>query len=757
MSDSEPASAPVGPRSCCLCGLPTISGANQARAVFFGGFGRQSTHLGADWGTPLHMRLRQPMTYTTGGALLALGLFGVTPGCGCASGGSTAGAEGSTGETDSGTAETEASDTENEPPEATPSATTRRLSNRELSQSLLVLTGVQPPALSRLPPETDGLVFDRIVNGQTTSRSHLEAHLAIADQVASTLLAEQRLDDLTSACADEILPPATPQILVAVNGSSFSGAPQWACVVQEDQPTQLFCQYSGVPAASYSHNFSAPGTYEIELDLNTNASVDTLDIVIGGNLVESYSNIAGDFVATATVQIPEAAATPITFALTTAPEDNNLAVRFGELRVEGPLDPTLGLYDAEQQACGSALVDTLGPLAFRRPLNENESERLHGLFTEGHQNDGFSAGLRMLFEGILANANFLYLVEIGDAVDGDEGAFALRPWELAARLSYALCERPPDAALRDAAASGALADVNTLEEHARRLLAQPCGRATVRRFYEQWLELDELPELNKSPETFPEFDEDVRAGLISESARFIDEMLWSEKATLEELFTTNLAWPDPRSAALWGLQGVTEQERVTLGDERAGILTLPGVLAATGEFDGTSPVTRGVFVLEHLLCDELEPPPEDLEIVPPPPDPGLSTRDRWAAHSSVPGCSACHALIDPPGFALENFDGIGRHRTLENGVAVDARGGAVGLDEEVEGGAELSRALATSQVAAACFAKQWLRFSLGRWDTEQDAQSLEALSAAARSQDMSEVLVTIVSSRAFRHRFEANQ
>src|SRR5690606_21249443 len=140
---------------------------------------------------------------------------------------------------------------------------------------------------------------------------------------------------------------------------------------------------------------------------------------------------------------------------------------------------------------------------------------------------------------------------------------------------------------------------------------------------------------------------------------------------------------------------------------RAGILTSPSILAVTGTFDGTSPVHRGVYVLEQMLCSRPPPPPGDVEIVPPPPDPALTTRERWAAHSDDPVCSSCHRVIDPVGFAFEGSAGIGRHRTEENGHPVDASGGipTLGLEDgSLVGGAELSRALASAMELRSCLA-----------------------------------------------------
>jgi hypothetical protein len=171
-------------------------------------------------------------------------------------------------------------------------------------------------------------------------------------------------------------------------------------------------------------------------------------------------------------------------------------------------------------------------------------------------------------------------------------------------------------------------------------------------------------------------------------------------------------------------------------------------------------VRRGVFVLEHILCQELQPPPPELMGSPPPADPEATTRERWEQHSADPSCSGCHELIDPIGFTFEEFDAIGQHRTTENDRPVDATGGAPSIgaaDGTLVGGAALARAVAESPEAVSCFAKQWLRFSLGRLETDSDEDSLAAVEAALASGSLHDALVSITTTSAFTFRYEEVQ
>jgi len=220
-------------------------------------------------------------------------------------------------------------------------------------------------------------------------------------------------------------------------------------------------------------------------------------------------------------------------------------------------------------------------------------------------------------------------------------------------------------------------------------------------------------------------------------------MFWDEAADLETFFTSTRSWPDPSSGFL-------------ANTTRTGILEQPALLAVTAPFDGTSPVRRGVFVLEHILCKPIPPPPAELGVAPPPPDPSLSTRDRWAQHSSDPACEPCHSEIDPIGFLFEEYDGIGQFRSEDEGHPVDATGGvpALGLDDGLEGVAELAQTLATAHEVSQCFATQWLRFSLGRLEQPADEAAIAAAADVLGSASMREGLVEFVRSPSFRHRYE---
>ena len=250
----------------------------------------------------------------------------------------------------------------------------------------------------------------------------------------------------------------------------------------------------------------------------------------------------------------------------------------------------------------------------------------------------------------------------------------------------------------------------------------------------------------------------------AEENRFFEELFWKNNAKLADIYNSDRVWPHPQSAFIYGFDNVLEQEERTLDSTRSGVLSHPALLSVTGRFSDTSPVKRGVFVLEQILCKEPRPVPQGLEITPPDPDPSLTTRERWAAHSSSPGCAGCHKDMDPIGFAFEGFDSIGVYRTMENSRPVDTRGGAplIGIEDgEIDGAAEFSRVIATSPFVASCFAKQWLRFSLGRPESEQDSsidvKVVDEMRERLRNKSMKEAMMGLLESQVLTYRIEEKE
>jgi hypothetical protein len=275
----------------------------------------------------------------------------------------------------------------------------------------------------------------------------------------------------------------------------------------------------------------------------------------------------------------------------------------------------------------------------------------------------------------------------------------------------------------------------------------------------QWLELDPLRDAEKDAALFPTFDT-VRPQMLEETRRFIDHVFWDPAATAGDLFTSTTSFQTKPLATLYGVTGPSGStyQQVTLdSSQRRGVLTLASVMATYAKLNETHPVIRGKLIRERVLCRQLTPPPEGLEIIPPDPDPTLTTRERYKEHSTNALCAGCHSLTDPIGFGFENYDPIGAYRTTENGKTIDSTGqltGTLDANGSFANGVELATRLGGSAEVKDCLATQWVRFGLGRRETADDACSLEQAQGlfTASGHRLPELLLAVTQTDAFLYR-----
>ncbi|MBC8073299.1 MAG: DUF1592 domain-containing protein [Deltaproteobacteria bacterium] len=437
-------------------------------------------------------------------------------------------------------------------------------------------------------------------------------------------------------------------------------------------------------------------------------------------------------------------------------------------RATGSLDALLPCVPADvgEDACAHTFIADFAVRAYRRPLQDGELDALLGIY--GHARDKLDAdlagALRLVMTAVLQSPQFLYHWEQGSAEPiVEDDIVALSDHEVGARLSYFLWSSMPDAELFAAADAGELRTAEAVEAQARRLVADPKAFATVETFHVQWLGLGHLGAIVKSPDAYPEFDDDVRASIAASTSAFIRWAMLESDGRVETLLTSNMAFVDERLAALYGVDGISGdalQGPVALPSERrAGLLTSLGFLAAhANAFEG-SPMARGLIIREQLIsCGPLPPPPMDVPIPElPPPDPTVPIRERYDAHGSVQPCVSCHKLMDPIGFGLGNFDAVGGWVDVDGGKPVDATGVVTqldGTDVEFDGPVELAHVLADSEQVRRCIAQQWLRFGLARHEEpEDDATFDRAYEAfAAADHNVRELLVALATSPSFRYR-----
>ena len=422
---------------------------------------------------------------------------------------------------------------------------------------------------------------------------------------------------------------------------------------------------------------------------------------------------------------------------------------------------------ADPQGCARTVITELGRRLWRRPLTEGELTRLVGVF-EGagglyEGSDAFAQGLALVVEGMLQSPKFLYRSELEPIPDGAT-VVRLDGFSVAARLAFALWNSVPDDELLAAAEAGELDTATGVAEHARRMLDDPRARDVVEDFHAQWLQLDHWGEIMRDPAHYPELGADVAAVMREDMLRFVDDAVFGKGGTYTDLMTSTAAFVDADLAMIYGIDHPGAADglvRVELDpDERAGLLTRAGFLAANAYWNETSPIHRGTFVQRRILCATVPDPPGDADLdLPPPSGELVTTRQRVEAHTSPTACRGCHSMLNPPGFAFEGYDAIGRVRTHDNGELVDTAASLTVGGETVEfvDGVDLAHQLATHSVAQRCYLTQWFRYANARLEQPVDACTLDGLDEylAGESYDVRELLVALTQTGTFRFRTRA--
>ncbi|MBX7097107.1 MAG: DUF1592 domain-containing protein [Myxococcaceae bacterium] len=388
--------------------------------------------------------------------------------------------------------------------------------------------------------------------------------------------------------------------------------------------------------------------------------------------------------------------------------------------------------DPANAACVKTFIERTGLRVFRTPLDTAQQARFFALFQKGTTP---TQGVQMVLEAMLQSPGFLYRFELGGP--GASGAqVPLTSYELASALSFLVWNAPPDDALLAAAKSGGLDTPAGVDAQVDRLVADPRARDFLWRFLAEDFQVGALETTTKDGAAFPAFTPALVADLQAEAHAFADDVVWNGAGTLSALLTADYSMLNQSLAGFYGVSGVTGTalRKVSLPTgQRAGLLTQGSFLAVRGDARSGSPVQRGLFVRERLLCQEMPAPPPNVIDTLPAPSATNTTRGRYQAHLSASSCAACHRLMDPIGFAFENYDGIGKWRTTENGVPVDASGELVStkaINGTFTGALALANTLAQAREVSDCVAVSYFRYGLGRRDTPADACSVLAMKDA---------------------------
>ena len=336
---------------------------------------------------------------------------------------------------------------------------------------------------------------------------------------------------------------------------------------------------------------------------------------------------------------------------------------------------------ADFRQAARQVASALARDAFRRPPTEAELDVLVGVFELGQENElSYMASLRLMWKAVLVSPQFLFITPAVD-VDSDSAIVPLDDYQLASRLSYLLWSAPPDDELSGLADKGELQKPEVLRAQAERLLKHDRSRALFDGFGAQWLGVGELDRQTFDPEVFPQMTSELRQAMIDEVRLFFESVV-RENESVFRFVDSDYTFLNEPLAELYGLeqslQGATMRRVRLENPNRGGVLGMPATLASTSFPNRTSPVRRGVWVLEQILGERVPPPPPDvpeLDDQDQTSTEGLTLRQRTELHQSEPTCANCHRILDPIGFGLENFDAIGRWREMNDaGVAIDSAG-----------------------------------------------------------------------------------
>ena len=412
-------------------------------------------------------------------------------------------------------------------------------------------------------------------------------------------------------------------------------------------------------------------------------------------------------------------------------------------------------------ACARTILSRLARRAWRRPVTDGDVDLLLAFHEQRRRTDGFEAGIQFALQRLLGDPEFLFRIERDPDGLAPGAAYPLSGVALASRLSFFLWSSIPDEALLAAAVRGELADPARLERQVRRMLRDPRARALVENFAGQWLLLRNIPAVTPDPNLFPTFDENLRAAFRRETELFVEGMLRGDRS-LVDLVAADHTFVDERLAAHYGIPGVygSRFRKVTLDGRRGGLLGHGGLLTVTSYPNRTSPVLRGKWVLENLLGAPPPPPPPDVPSFPErgEADEPATVRELLEMHRRNPACAGCHAPMDPLGFALEQFDAIGRWRTAEAGAPIDAAG-VLPTGAAFDGLAGLRRMLvADPEPLVRTVTGKLLAYALGRGLDHYDHPTIRRIvrDAAADDYRWSAVVLGIVRSAPFRMRSTAS-
>jgi hypothetical protein len=659
-----------------------------------------------------------------------------------------------------------------------------RLNRTEYANAIRDLLGLKVNVSAVLPADDESNGFDNIAEVLRVSPSLLEAYLAASREVSSLAVGD----------------PQTPTV-----GQSFQVPPDLA----QDQHIE------GLPLGTRGgilihHNFPLDADYEFNVFLLRNIvgyltgmefphqieiSIDGERVFIapvGGEedlkLVDTNLALAGDTLDARLRTKVHVKAGPhdvsVAFLRRDSAESDEPLQPFtrdldlqnmngipliDHVQVTGPINAT-GPGDTpsrrrifvctpasapDEVPCAKKILSTLARRAYRRPMSDSDMETLLSFYQSGRNQGNFESGIENALRLILASPKFLFRSEPDPARVAAGSVYHVSDLELASRLSFFLWSSIPDDELLNVAAQGKLKEPALLDREVRRMLADPKAEALVNNFAEQWLFLRNVQSVAPDESTFPNFDDNLRQSFRRETELFFESMLREDRDAMD-LLTANYTYVNERLAKHYGIPNIYGDQfrRVTLtNDARRGLLGQGSILSVTSYPTRTSPVLRGKWIMENLMGT---PPPAPPPNVPPLKDQAqggkvLSIRQLMEEHRKNAPCSTCHKVMDPLGFALENFNGVGEYRTKDASGVIDASG-QLADGTKIEGVVALREALLKHpEYFAGTLTEKMLTYALGRPLEYYDMPVVRGIvqSAARNEYRFSALILGIVKSEPF--------
>ena len=660
----------------------------------------------------------------------------------------------------------------------------QRLNRAEYATEVKNLVGLDVDVTSLLPPDTLSAGFDNVADAQGFSPALMEGYLRAAGRIATLALGDP--DSTPTEATYKV--PRTQSQMAHIEGTPVGtrGGVSLVHVFPADGDYSFRVMLHAIPTGQLYG--STVKDEKIEISIN-GARVAVLDInprmseqdPNGMNLQSPKVHVqAGpQRVSAAFLRQFEAPVDDILAPQDYTLADSQIGSGFGittlphvrDFSISGPFNVT-GVSDtvsrrrifscrpttlAEEVPCATEILKRLASQAYREPASPSDVASLLAFYERGRAGADFEVGIRAALEALLASPRFVFRLEQPPATARVGQTFELADLELASRLSFFLWGAGPDPELVKVAAAGGLATATGLEQQVRRMIADPRSESLATRFAAQWLRLQDVEKIRPDALLFPYWDHTLAEDLVRETELFFDSLVREDRSVLD-LLRADYTFVNERVARHYGIPNVMGNEfrRVTLPDERRGILGKGSIQLLTSVADRTSPVQRGKWVMEVLLGS---PPPAPPPNVPALEETGgavggklLSVRERMEQHRANPACMSCHKVIDPLGLALENFDVTGKWRIKDNEVPVDANGELYD-GTKMEGPAGLRNALLKHKDAfLLSFTERLMTYATGRRMQSYDMPTVRRVIRDAAKQDykMSAFILGVVNSTAFR-------